>query len=177
MSGPISARSIDQGVASYGKRFVWEHWSVVLAKDKITNSIPAVYFAWIIASTKILQMVGFPARIRISFPAIAVFEVEASVSRKLRDGQRILRDFYLLDENTVIYPVDEALIRRSADITRAANFSSLRGADLIFACIARLENAYLVTLDNAFQAVSSDLTVINLRASLESPDYRRQFGI
>ena len=54
-------------------------------------------------------------------------------------------------------------------------FRELRGADLIFACIAYLESAFLVTLDNGYQAVSDSIRVINLNESRESPQYRLLF--
>ena len=50
------------------------------------------------------------------FPSIAVFEVSATVSRMHRDGKSILREFYLMDENSILYNVDEALISRSYDL-------------------------------------------------------------
>lgn len=43
------------------------------------------------------------------FPAIAVFEVNASVSRMYREGKKILREFYIVNDNAVIYPIDQTL--------------------------------------------------------------------
>lgn len=109
------------------------------------------------------------------FPAIAAFEVDASVSRMHREGKQILRSFYLMNEHSVLYPIDQELISKCADIVTRDGFSKLRGADLVFACIAFLEDAYLVTLDNGFAAISGDVKVINLNESRENAKYRDLF--
>jgi predicted nucleic acid-binding protein len=87
----------------------------------------------------------------------------------------MLRDFYIVSENSIVYPVDQELIYRCAHLFGAPGFSSLRGADLIFACIAKLEDAYLVTLDRDFASVVSAIRVIDLNESRESPKYRDMF--
>lgn len=111
------------------------------------------------------------------FPAIAMFEVSATVSRKLREGKSILEDSYLLDENSVVYPIDEALIHESLKLFARPGFNHLRGADLIFACIASLEEAYLVTLDKGLtKHMSKHLRVIDLNDSLHSAEYRQIFS-
>jgi hypothetical protein len=47
---------------------------------------------------------------------------------------------------------------------------------LVFACIAYIEGAYLVTLDKQFRkSVSEHIKIIDLNDSLDSPKYRRQF--
>ena len=95
-----------------------------------------------------------------------------------RDGKPILREFYLMDENAILYNVDQALISRSPALFTKPGFDQLRGADLIFACIASIENAYLVTMDKAFtKYLASQIQVIDLRESLDTPKYRRIFGI
>ncbi len=111
------------------------------------------------------------------FPAIAAFEVDASVSRMHREGKKILREFYIVDDCAVIYPVDQELIRRCSDLVTMDGFSKLRGADLIFACIAYLENACLVTLDGHFNGVSQHISVLDLNESRDAPKYRRAFGL
>src|SRR4051794_28604342 len=66
------------------------------------------------------------------FPAISFFELSAGISRKLREGQKILRDFYILNEHSIIYNIDHSFINRSADVVVLDGFDRLRGADLIF---------------------------------------------
>ncbi len=108
------------------------------------------------------------------FPSLAVFEVAATVSRMHREGVRILREFYIMDENSVLYDVDQKLISKSHDLLARPGFNQLRGADLVFACIAFIEEAYLVTKDKVFgQTVSEYVRIIDLNDSLHSPKYRR----
>ena len=110
------------------------------------------------------------------FPSLAVFEVLATVSRLHREGKRILREFYLLDDNAVLYDVDKVLIEKSYDLHAKPGFDQLRGADLVFACIAHIEDAYLVTLDKAFKKnLSGELRILDLNESIDSPKYRALF--
>jgi hypothetical protein len=112
------------------------------------------------------------------FPSLAVFEVSATVSRKHRDSQPILREFYLIDENSMLYDMDQALISRSHDLFAKPGFDQLRGADLVFACIASIEEAYLVTKDKVFgKHLSSQLRLIDLNDSEHAPNYRDMFGL
>jgi predicted nucleic acid-binding protein len=108
------------------------------------------------------------------FPAIAVFEVNATVSRMHREKKKIMREYYVLDRNSRIYPIDDELISKCTEIVNENGFSSLRGADLIFACIAYLEDAFLVTKDKDFSAISSQVRVIDLNISINSASYRDQ---
>ena len=109
------------------------------------------------------------------YPSIAVFELQASISRLHREGRKILRDFYIVSENSTVYPIDQELIYRCASLFDAPGFASLRGADLIFACIAKLEDAYLITLDKDFSAVASEIRVIDLNDSRDTANYRALF--
>ena len=100
----------------------------------------------------------------------------ATVSRLHREGKRILREFYLLDDNAVLYDVDKVLIEKSYDLHAKPGFDQLRGADLVFACIAHIEDAYLVTLDKAFKKnLSGELRILDLNESIDSPKYRALF--
>ena len=109
------------------------------------------------------------------FPALAYFEVQASISRKYREGGRMLREFYIIDDNSVVYPIDQKLITSTYKLVSVPGFDKLRGADLIFACIAHLENASIVTLDGHFECVSAHVQVIDLNESRDAPKYRRLF--
>ncbi len=110
------------------------------------------------------------------FPSLAVFEVSATVSRMHRDGKGILREFYLMDDHSILYDVDEKLIQNSYEVHAREGFDKLRGADLVFACIAYLEDAYLVTLDKHFtKYVSTYIKIIDLNDSRSSPKYRSLF--
>jgi hypothetical protein len=109
------------------------------------------------------------------YPAIAVFEVQASISRIHRDGGKMLRDFYILTARSMVYPVDHDLVQRASPLFSSPGFSSLRGADSIFACIAKLEDAYLVTKDKDFAVVASEVQIVDLNESLDEPRYRAKF--
>lgn len=109
------------------------------------------------------------------YPAIAVFELQAAVSRHHREGRNTGREFHVVSENSTVYPVDQELVYRCDALFAAPGFVTLRGADLVFACIAKLEDAYLVTLDKGFAAVASEIRVVDLNDSRTSPTYRTMF--
>ncbi len=110
------------------------------------------------------------------FPTLAVFEVSATVSKMHRKGKRILREFYLLDENSKLYDIDSELISKTHELFTLEGFSNLYGADLVFACIAYVEDAYLVTLDNKLALhASKHIKVINLNDSRSNPNYHEHF--
>ena len=108
-------------------------------------------------------------------PSIAAFEINAAVSRLHREGKPILRGFRLMGDNERLYDIDAKFVRESAELAITKGFDRLRGADLIFACIAKLENAWLVTLDEHFKNVADKIKVIDLNPSKTEPKYRRQF--
>lgn len=108
-------------------------------------------------------------------PAIAAFEVPATVSRIRRDGGKMLHAFYLMGGNEILYPIDENFVTAAYSLTTETGFEKLRGCDLIYACVAKLEDAWLVTLDKGFSAVADQITVIDLNDSREEPRYRNRF--
>jgi predicted nucleic acid-binding protein len=154
------------------KRFVWDTSALVNIKEPNEQGYSPGHSLF-----KDLAQGIIPGPYQNIFPAIFAFEIDASVSHKHREGKRILREFYIVNENALIYPVDSELIQRSADLVVKAGFSELRGADLVFACIASLEDAYLVTMDNHFSKVSGEVRVIDLNHSRSSPEYRQLFGL
>ena len=153
-------------------RFVWDTSALVNIKEPNAQGYSPGYSLFKDLSDDIIQ-----GPYQNIFPAIAAFEIEASVSRKHREGKKLLREFYIVNEHSIVYPVDRELIRRSAELLVKPGFSELRGADLVFACIAYLEGAFLVTMDNHFRRVAADIKVVDLNLSRESPDYRRLFGL
>jgi len=110
------------------------------------------------------------------FPALAIFEVAATVSKLHRKGKPILREFYLLDEHSSIYDVDQKLVSNSHELFTLNGFSKLQGADLVFACVAHIEDAYLVTMDRKLALHASEhIKVIDLNKSKDNPNYRELF--
>ncbi|EOV6324882.1 hypothetical protein ACN9TZ_004565, partial [Vibrio parahaemolyticus] len=110
------------------------------------------------------------------FPTLAVFEVNATVSKLARKGKPVLREFYLLDDRALMYDVDQELIRKANQLFTLDGFDKLYGADLVFACIAKIEDAYLVTMDRKLAMhASKHVKVIDLNESKSSPVYRALF--
>ncbi|MDG2809985.1 hypothetical protein P7L89_25590, partial [Vibrio parahaemolyticus] len=100
------------------------------------------------------------------FPTLAVFEVNATVSKLARKGKPVLREFYLLDDRALMYDVDQELIRKANQLFTLDGFDKLYGADLVFACIAKIEDAYLVTMDRKLAMhASKHVKVIDLNES------------
>jgi hypothetical protein len=87
----------------------------------------------------------------------------------------MLHDFYLMGDNELLYPIDEKLVYAASKLVRKPPFDQLRGADLIFACIAKHEDAWLVTLDRKFSTLVGDVTVIDLNDSRNEARYRERF--
>ncbi|PWF67542.1 hypothetical protein CBX98_24060 [Vibrio sp. T9] len=110
------------------------------------------------------------------FPTLAVFEVNATVSKLARKGKPVLRELYLLDDRALMYDVDQELIRKANQLFTLDGFDKLYGADLVFACIAKIEDAYLVTMDRKLAMhASKHVKVIDLNESKSSPVYRALF--
>lgn len=110
------------------------------------------------------------------FPTLAVFEVNATVSKLNRKGKPVLREFYLLDDRALMYDVDQELIQKANQLFTLDGFDKLYGADLVFACIAKIEDAYLVTMDRKLAMhTSKHVKVIDLNESKFSPVYRALF--
>ena len=108
-------------------------------------------------------------------PAVAAFEVPAAVSGKRRGGGGMSHDFYLMGDHEVLYPIGRKLISATHKLFRTSPFDQLRGADLIFACIAKQEGAWLVTLDSHFRILRDQVTVIDLNDSRDFPRYLDSF--
>jgi len=93
------------------------------------------------------------------FSATLWFEFQATLSRKKREGQKVLRDVYILNDRRLVYSIDENFLRKTSTLKLYEKFENLRGMDLIHACIAFIEKAHLVTLDNHFRNVA-DISII-----------------
>ena len=149
------------------KKFVWDTSALINIKEPDTNGYSPGH-----SLMKDLTDGWIPGPYQNIYPALAVFEVNATVSRMHRDGKKILREYYILNEHSYVYPIDQDLVFKCNELVVLDGFSSLRGADLVFASIAYLEDAYLVTKDNDFAVVSHHIRVINLNNSIDSPNYR-----
>ena len=153
------------------KKFVWDTSAIINIKEPNSNGYSPAHSLY-----KDFSDGWISGPYQNIFPSLAIFEVSATVSRMHREGKQILREFYIMDENSLLYDVDKDLISKSYDLYAKQGFDQLRGADLVFACIAYIENAWLVTLDKQFgKSVSEQIKVLDLNDSRNSPKYRRQF--
>jgi predicted nucleic acid-binding protein len=152
-------------------KFVWDTSAIINIKQPDENGYSPAY-----SFIKDFSDGWLPGPYLNIFPSLAVFEVSATVSRMHREGERILREFYLMDENAILYDVDKALIQKSYDLHARLGFDKLKGADLVFACIAAIEDAHLVTLDKAFRRhMNGVIKIIDLNDSLSTAKYRDLF--
>jgi predicted nucleic acid-binding protein len=93
------------------------------------------------------------------FPALAWFEFQATISRLRREKKAASRGLNLLDHKNVVLPIDNDFVRRCAVNKLVERFTTLRGADLVYACAAVLEDAALVTFDSALRKLEG-LTIL-----------------
>lgn len=153
-------------------KFVWDTSALINIKEPNENGYSPAYSLY-----KDLADGWIDIKYKNIFPALSVFELNATISRKERENNKILREFYLLDENSIIYNIDKDLILKSNEIISKKGFDQLRGADLVFACIAYVEDAYLVTLDKAFKKyIGEYIKVIDLNDSRDRVNYRDLFN-
>ncbi len=153
------------------KKFVWDTSAIINIKEPNSEGYSPAH-----SLIKDLSDGWIKGEYLNIFPSLAVFEVSATVSRMHREGKKILKEFYLMDDNAVLYDVNQELITKSYELYDKEGFNKLRGADLVFACIAYVENAYLVTLDKHFEKeVSNCIKVIDLNNSRSSPKYWSHF--
>ncbi|HXG47204.1 MAG TPA: PIN domain-containing protein [Methylomirabilota bacterium] len=89
-------------------------------------------------------------------PTLAYFEFQAAQSR----GGEQYRDVYIC--NLEIFELTLDFIRRCREQQLFEKFGKLRGADLVYACIAHVERIALVTFDRDFNVCSHDIPVVML---------------
>ncbi|CAE7323489.1 unnamed protein product [Symbiodinium pilosum] len=142
------------------RRLVWDTSAVVNIKEPNEDGYSPGLSLW-----KDLSDSWIEGPYKNLIPAISAFEVSHAISRKHEKGIMTLREFWIMGENETLYPVDQEFIGRAT------------GADLVIACIAAVEDAWLITLDNHFDAISDQITVINLNDSRDTANYRKRFRL
>lgn len=109
-------------------------------------------------------------------PAIFLFEVAATVRRMNRRGMTTLHDFRIMGDSEEIYPIDQEFIHKASPLFHQPGFKDLFGDDLVFACVAKIVDAWLVTLVSAFRKeIGKHPTVIDLNDSRQRAAYRKLF--
>jgi predicted nucleic acid-binding protein len=99
-------------------------------------------------------------------PGLIFFEFQAAQSRRQRERpitNTIYRHTPLHRENSELYHVTTGFLQRVYELDLYNKFDRLRGADLVYACIAYIENIPLVTHDNNFDPYNGDLALIKPR--------------
>jgi len=105
-------------------------------------------------------------------PGLAFFEFQAAQSSIYRARERspVYRELRLHDGNARLYPINRRFLARVNELELYDRFSMLKGADLLFACIARVESLPLATRDTGFDQYSRDIEIIN--PEREWPNWR-----
>lgn len=86
-------------------------------------------------------------------PGLIFFELQAMRARRFRerrDGSPVYNRIPLFIENTELYEVTPVFLRKVNDLDLYRKFDTLKGADLLYACIAHVEGIPLVTQDTDF---------------------------
>lgn len=99
----------------------------------------------------------------ICFSPLTFFEYQAwksSIYRKKNLKENPLREWYIIDENTLIFDINNSLVEKSFELELFNKFNKLKWADLIHACIAKTNNLILATNDYDFKSIESDLEII-----------------
>lgn len=78
-------------------------------------------------------------------------------------GTSVFRRDPLSYENSELYNVSQEFLLKVYELNLYDKFSTLKGADLLYACIAKVENIPLVTHDNDFEPYSGEVTLIRPR--------------
>jgi predicted nucleic acid-binding protein len=91
-------------------------------------------------------------------PTLAYFEFQAAQSRIRREGRNAIRELYIPNAET--YEITQATLRRASQLELPDKLSALRGADLVYACVAALEGLPLVTNDRGFRAIEGHVRVV-----------------
>lgn len=97
---------------------------------------------------------------RFVIPSVAYFEFQATVSRMAREQRTKdpLRGIFMLIP-VEKYNVDYALIEKAGKLGLFNKLSPLKGADLIFASIAAIEEYILITTDKDFLKVKDQINL------------------
>ena len=99
-------------------------------------------------------------------PGLIFFEFQAAQSRRYKErrpGKPVYREAPLFVTNTEIYEVTQPFLICVNELDLYNRFNHLKGADLLYACIAKVENIPLVTHDSNFDKYAKDIEIIKPR--------------
>lgn len=96
---------------------------------------------------------------RFYIPAIAFFEFQATQSRKKIENNKehAYREIYL---NLVLYKITIRFIEKARSLNLFNKYEKLKGADLVYACVAKIGNLPLATNDKHFKSIENSIQII-----------------
>lgn len=122
--------------------------SVVNSKDRFHSPC---YSYWKNTEDKVLWII----------PDLVFFEFQAAQSRIYSGKKEPFRNLSLHSGNSKRFRLTNKFWGKIWDMQLYDKFSALKGADLMFACIAKAENLPLVTCDHHFEKYADEIMVIN----------------
>ena len=98
-------------------------------------------------------------------PGLIFFEFQATQSRRYRDKNKepVFRHSPLFYENTELYEITKEFLEKVWELNLYDRFNHLKGADLLYACMAYVEGIPLVTHDSHFDQYKEDIELIKPR--------------
>lgn len=108
-------------------------------------------------------------------PSLVFFEYQATQSRRYREKGReddVYRHAPLYVTNCELYEASRSFLLKVDKMGLYDLFSSLKGADLLYACIAKVENLPLVTHDRHFEKYAQEIELIKPRELYPPPKSR-----
>ena len=96
-------------------------------------------------------------------PGLIFFEMQAMRARRhreRRDGLPMYLNLPLYIENTELYEVTQPFLQKVWELDLYIKFGTLKGSDLLYACIAHVEDIPLVTLDHDFDRHADLLRIV-----------------
>ena len=97
-------------------------------------------------------------------PGLVVFEYQATQSRRYREarpGKKVFREAPLFVDKCELFQITTEFLWKVSEQKLYDLFLNLKGADLVYACIAKAESIPLVTHDKQFNQYSKELQLLN----------------
>ena len=98
-------------------------------------------------------------------PGLLIFEFQATQSRRYRElhpeRKSVFRDAPLFVDKCELYDISKEFIWKVHELRLYDLFDKLRGADLLYSCIAKVEQIPLITHDKGFSPYNGDIALIN----------------
>lgn len=97
-------------------------------------------------------------------PGLIMFEYQATQSRRYRElhpNKKVFRHAPLYVDKCELYDITKEFLWKVDELSLYDLFGHLKGADLMYACIAKIENIPLVTHDKQFLQYKTELQLIS----------------